>query len=278
MDIKKIILVAVGVLILATAAFFAGRMSGERKESVPDRAIIEKKQVVSPVAVTPEKEAFLAVVLDDFGYSIKNFSKIQDLGIPLTLAVLPGLRYSREACEMGIAKNLEIILHLPMEPEAKTWAREKNTVMAGMGEVEVAAILDESLGSLKGVSGVSNHMGSKATGDKKAALALMSSLKEKDLFFLDSYTTARSVCQESAGVYNVRYFKRDIFIDNDLNKNSIKSRLMEAADIALRKGSAIAIGHDKTETLDALREVAPDLKNKGIRFVTLTKLGILTAK
>jgi uncharacterized protein len=267
---KKTFIFAAIFLAVFAAAFLLGMNIGGRKISVTDSG----PGFVRSVSI--KDFPMLALVIDDVGYSGKNFEAIKELGIPVTLAVLPGLIYSERACEMAGENRLGLILHLPMEPKTGKWAREESTVMAGMSGDDVEAILDTALGSVVTASGVSNHMGSKATEDEKAVGSLMKALKKRDLFFLDSFTTPFSVCARVAGAHGVRYLKRDIFIDNIAQESSIREMLNEAGNAAIRRGWAIAIGHDREKTIEAIKREIPALLAKGIRFVTLEKIAVLT--
>jgi uncharacterized protein len=267
MNRYKGLLMFAAVIAIAAASFFFGRHVGERRLEKTDRRSVGTAEKVPD----PEKSV-LAIVIDDVGYSRKNFEAIKRTGIPLTLAVLPGHRYSVEASEFAALNGLDVILHLPMEPVSRNWAREKHTLMSGMSEDETEDMLAASLSSTPGTSGVSNHMGSKVTADEKTVNALMRSLKKRELFFLDSLTTPHSICESAAGHYGVPYLRRDVFIDNRPEKDYISGQLMKAGEMALEKGRAIAIGHDRENTIAALKEIAPELKKRGIRFVTLKEM------
>ena len=225
------------------------------------------------VPKVPEKKyPLIAVVLDDFGYSAKNLEPLKKIGAPVTLAVLPGLPYSARVSDFSRKNGMEAILHLPMEPEKVTGSLEKDTIMTGMDAAKIKSIMRRDLSSVPGASGVSNHMGSKATGDRKVMEEIVSVLKDDDLFFLDSMTTGRSVAGEAASEKGVPYIRRDIFIDNKLDVGYIELQMEEAADMALKKGSAVAIGHDRAETVEALSRAVPAAEKRGIKFVTLSEL------
>jgi polysaccharide deacetylase 2 family uncharacterized protein YibQ len=102
--------------------------------------------------------------------------------------------------------------------------------------------------------------------------SVMAFLKTKDLFFLDSFTASGSVCPEIARQTGIEFIQRDVFVDNEMDRTSIMTKFREAADIALRKGSAVAIGHDRSLTVKTLKEIGPELKAKGIKFVRLSEL------
>jgi uncharacterized protein len=231
---------------------------------------------VSPVADIPITRSGpkpkLALVLDDFGYSNKNFDVLTSIDVPLTLAVLPGIRYSNEACAVVVHSNMEVILHLPMEPMRENAPIEKDTILVDMDDAAIKSILEKSLNSVPGARGVSNHMGSKATGDARVMKVVFGELKRRDMFFLDSMTTPDSVCAAIASEMDVPYVKRDIFIDNVQEEAAIIKQIGKALKIARAKGEAVAIGHDRKITVEALKLIVPYIQKRGIELVALSEL------
>lgn len=255
-----VIIVLVGAALLVFGLLWEG----------PPRKVEEVEiEIIEEVPVKPE--ALLAVVLDDFGYSKRNLDKIKELDVPITLAVLPNIYYSSAASSLS-SSNIEIVLHLPMEPESLESSIEENTLMSGMTEERVRKIIDSDLKSVKNAKGISNHMGSKGTRDERIVSVVMDEAKKRDMYFLDSMTTPGSVCRKIAQKKGVPYAKRDIFIDNVLEEEKIKKELNKASNIALEKGKAVAIGHDRLETVQALKEEVPLLREKGIKFVKLSEV------
>ncbi len=220
----------------------------------------------------PGPKPKLALVLDDFGYSNKNFDLLKSMDVPLTLAVLPGVRYSNEACSVVVHSNMEVILHLPMEPMRENAPIEKDTILVDMDDAAIKSILEKSLNSVPGVRGVSNHMGSKATGDARVMKVVFGELKRRDMFFLDSMTTSDSVCEAIASEMDVPYVKRDIFIDNVQKKDAIIKQIGKAVKIAREKGEAVAIGHDRKLTVEALKLIVPYIQKRGVQLVALSEL------
>lgn len=231
--------------------------------------IFEKKP--EPVSM-PEEGPFIALVIDDFGYAKRNFKTLEEIRSRFTMAVLPNTPYADEACAFAETNGLETILHLPMEPENTREALEKDTIKTDMDRKTVTRILADDLRSVYAARGVSNHMGSRATCDMSLMTTLMQELRKKDLFFLDSFTSAGSICEKAAQTAGVDYLRRDIFIDNRLDSEYIKNQLKKLEKIARAKGDAIGIGHDRSLTIDVLREVMDGMEKSGIRFVTLSEL------
>lgn len=237
----------------------------------------EPEQEVAEVKVEEKieeeiKAPLVALVLDDFGYSKKNLESLKEIGAPVTLAVLPNIPYSEEVCRFAEENDMEVILHLPMEPKDSTLALEKDTILVGNDDDAIKGSLKSSLTSVSSAKGVSNHMGSKATSDARVISVIFGYLKERDLYFLDSVTTNASVCEEVAREKDLAYVKRDIFIDHEKNIEYIKAQLAKVEKVAIRDGSCVAIGHDRGQTIEVLREVVPAMKEKGVKFVKLSEI------
>ena len=128
---------------------------------------------------------------------------------------------------------------------------------------------------IKFAVGVNNHMGSKIMEDKRILNIFFKILKEKELIFVDSKTTNKSVAKDLAKKYNLKFYERDIFIDNK-NLNIVKKNLVKALEIAKKKKIAIAIGHVGPAggkiTVQAIKEFYAEYKNQKIKFITLSEL------
>lgn len=273
----KIVLIAISVVAVAASLFVVWRMT-----HVPKRKIVIKKHV-AVVKEAAKKKALpeiqkkiprpkIAIVLDDFGYNMNNLDALFSPGLPVTLSVLPNLPYSRRVAEMARSKGFEVILHLPLEANDKSAPAESDTIRTDMNEKVIESMLDQELASVPGLTGISNHQGSKATENTATMSVIMADLKKKNLYFFDSLVTDKSVCRDVAKKFNVRYAKRDIFLDDDLSQEYIEKQMLSLRRFAFRKGSAIAVGHDRKSTLAVLKRMMPELAAEGIEFVTLSDM------
>jgi polysaccharide deacetylase 2 family uncharacterized protein YibQ len=218
-----------------------------------------------------ELKGKIAIVIDDWGYNQNNLASLKKIPYPLTIAVLPNLSYSYQVSEALHNLGKEIILHLPLEPREK-YRLEQNTVLAGMSESQIRKIVSEDLSSLPFVKGVSNHMGSKATEDARTMRIVFDELKKKNLYFLDSFVSTKSICANIAGEKKLLFAKRDIFLDNKEESSYIKSQLNKLKKKATKYGQAIGIGHDKKITLQVLNEMMPELEKEGFSFIFVSDL------
>ncbi|MFH1305348.1 MAG: divergent polysaccharide deacetylase family protein [Candidatus Omnitrophota bacterium] len=231
------------------------------------------KPPVSPVEIVqPEKLlSVAALVLDDFGYSRRNLAALKEVGVPLTMAVLPHAPYTEEACSFAKKNGFEVILHLPMEPEGQNIRAEEDTIAGGMGEERVTEIMIRAFKSVPPAKGASNHMGSRATADARVMSLVLDDMARRGIFFLDSYTTKDSVCADVALEKGVPCVKRDIFLDNKNDEEYIKEQIRKFERMVLDNGFAVAIGHDRPITISVLKETVAGMKERGIRFVRLSE-------
>jgi len=222
----------------------------------------------------PLIKAKIAIVLDDWGYNLDNFYILKDIHQPLTLAILPHLNYSQQIARLAKSADKELILHLPLEPKKSNdylgW--EKFTITVDMSEAKIKEILLKALENLELVKGVSNHMGSRATEDERTMSVIFKELKRRDLYFLDNYVTAGSICRKLANKLSLKFVVRDVFLDNEKNADYIKNQLKKLKNIALNKGKAVGVGHSHPLTLKVLKEEIPKIEKEGFEFVFLSEL------
>ncbi|OGX24521.1 MAG: hypothetical protein A3J51_03270 [Omnitrophica WOR_2 bacterium RIFCSPHIGHO2_02_FULL_45_21] len=222
--------------------------------------------------VPEDYQGKIAIVLDDWGYSLSNADALKEIKEPLTLAILPRRTYS--ATIAGIAKEIgkETILHLPLQPQRqKKYRFEPDTILITMTRQEVLKILEADIKNLPGINGVSNHMGSLATENEPLMKIIFNELKKRKLYFLDSYT-AKSVCKGLAGNVGLAYARRQVFLDNKNDAQYIRGQLELLARIARQSGYAIGIGHDRPKTLEVLSRAMRELKKRGFKFVYVSEL------
>ena len=216
----------------------------------------------------------LAIIIDDFGTAPREvLDGLSRLEVPWTASVIPGLPRSREQAELLASRRIPLMLHLPMEPEdGAAWDLGAGAIYASTPAAEVDRLLRESLEDVPGARGVNNHMGSRATAQPPVMRALMTSLRERGLFFVDSVTSPRTVGPIEAGRSGVRWTRRDVFLDPEDDPAVIREQMERALAEAAKKGRAVVIGHPRPNTLAALQRWIPRAKERGYEFVTVDRL------
>lgn len=215
----------------------------------------------------------VAVVIDDMGVSVPHTRDILSLEKPVTASFLTYGAANRKQVITAKEKGVEVMLHVPMMPHSKADLAPV-TLSPDMSEDEIKNDLAQMLDRYKGLGmkGINNHMGSLFTEDEKSLSSVMQILKERNLFFLDSKTTAKSVGAKVAAEYGVPYIARDVFLDNENDYNYIMKQLRQTEKIAHMRGYAVAIGHPRSQTYLALRDWIKELPERKIRLVRLGDL------
>ena len=222
--------------------------------------------------VRPPATARVAVIFDDAGGSLEDIEAIIGLERPVTIAVLPGLRFSREVAERARTAGLEVFLHLPLEADDPTKAMGPGGIAAAMSDEEITATVHAGLASVPGAVGVNNHMGSRGTADKRVMRAVLGVLKARGLIWVDSVTSLRTVGARLAVEMGIPTASRQIFLDNEDEPEAIRAQISRLMDIARRQGQAIAVGHAHRLTAQVLREMLSEFDSLGIELVPASAL------
>jgi hypothetical protein len=232
-----------------------------------------------PAATMPggQESPRLAIIIDDMGHDRAPAEELLALPIPLTISILPHLPLSAEVAEEAFRRGDQVLLHLPMEPEAGSGGpdgamQESIELRVGMSASDVNSTLAGMLETVPHAVGVNNHEGSRATSDAPLMRALMPALRQRNLFFIDSRTSATTVAYSTALRDGVPAAARKVFLDDIVTEEAVLTQLELAAKEAQRDGSAIAIGHPHAATIAALTQAAPALESRGIRLVFASDL------
>lgn len=198
----------------------------------------------------------VAIVIDDLGRSRKTALEIFQINVPFTLSILPHESSSRWIAQEGYSLGFEVIGHIPMEAK-KPMELGKGGLYLKMTDDEIIETLSGNISALPDIQGISNHMGSALTEDRRTMQLIMTVLHEYQLYFLDSLTTAGSVGYEIARSRDVRAMKRDVFLDYMDDSVYIGKQWEELVRAAEEKGYAIGIAHPRKNTLEFFRKTLP---------------------
>ena len=163
-------------------------------------------------------------------------------------------------------------MHLPMEPLSYPKLKPgPGALLIAMSPAQLRRTTLEDIKGVPGATGANNHMGSRFTESRRALAPVLSVLKKRGLFFIDSFTSPRSAALALAREMGLRTGRRSVFIDHDPSPRAVRRQIRRALALAKRRGGVIAIGHPHQATLDALEEMAPLLRKR----VQLTKASAL---
>jgi hypothetical protein len=214
----------------------------------------------------------IAVVIDDMGLDRRRSARAVELPGPVTLSFLPYAEELPAQTRLARRRGHELLVHVPMEPLGSSNDPGPGALTVGLAGDEITARLRHDLARFDGFVGINNHMGSKFTGFAPGMATVMAELRARGLLWLDSRTAGGSVGTAMAREYEVPHVERDIFLDNNPALAAVQHQLSELEAVARRRGAAIAIGHPKDHTLDALSAWLPTLPERGFVLVPLTHL------
>jgi polysaccharide deacetylase 2 family uncharacterized protein YibQ len=215
----------------------------------------------------------VAIIIDDMGSNLREVQQLTAIGVPLTFSVIPGLGKSTEVAEFAHDHSYDVMIHMPMEPLDYPRRRlEKNGLLMSESDGEIEKQVDDYMREVPYAVGANNHMGSRFTEDQQKMQDVLQILKQKNMFFIDSMTTPKSVGARVAREMGVKTASRNVFLDNVQDVAAIRKQLREVTRVAAKRGSAIAICHPHKATIEALTAELPLLKKEGIRFVSVSKL------
>jgi len=228
--------------------------------------IFEKKITTTPVV------ARVAIIIDDFGFNGPSMHDFVKIDYPLTFAVLPYLKYSKEASELGHRSGKEIMYHLPLQ--GTRVELNVNVITITMTKEEIQKKFEEGLKWIPYAVGVNNHMGSMVTENTEEMKIILGKIKEKGFFFVDSYTSEKSVAKKVAREMSIKTGKRSVFLDMENFKDVayIKKQIEKLVSVAKKNGEAIGIGHNRIWTAQALAEELPKFKDEGVQLIFASQI------
>ena len=241
-------------------------------EIYPKKDFLSTKQKQKPAAPFTGRLPKIAIIIDDIGYDSNLVEKFIRLETPLTLSILPQSPQKNRIVNLARAARVDIMLHQPMEPnEYPKINPGPGTLLTNMSPDELIHLLNKNLDEIPYVKGVNNHMGSRMTSRSDQMRQIFSVLKKRDLFFVDSRTTAQTICKMSAQLLHIPFGERDVFIDHRHQKDFIEKQMKELVRIARSHGEAIGIAHPHAATYQVLQQLIPQLK-KDVAFVPVSDL------
>jgi hypothetical protein len=215
----------------------------------------------------------IAILIDDIGQDLKPLDELLRLDAPIAFSVLPFRSHSVTAARKIHEAGREVLLHLPMEPlDYPERDPGEGAILTAMSDREIRSQVEKDLKAVPFARGVNNHMGSRFMQDGKKLRVLFGKLRERDLYFIDSLTTASSRAAEVADETAVPFASREVFIDHAVDRDIVFRNLEGLLKKQGRRQSFLVIGHPYPETIQALKTYLPRLRSAGVEVIPLSRL------
>lgn len=224
----------------------------------------------TPVGGHTTPRGSIVLIIDDLGFDGQPLERVMALDPNINAAILPNGRRAAEFAERLNARGFEILCHLPMEPRGRE-TPGANAILTSMSDDEIVRLTRANVEAVPHARGVNNHMGSRATTDRRVMSKVISSLP-RGMYFIDSRTTGGSVAADVARELNVPTAARHVFLDDVATEAAVRKQLDELAEAAESRGVAIGIGHPYPVTLRVLADELPELKARGFRLIRASEV------
>lgn len=287
--VQIFLLIIGGILVFALVFFSFFRPSAKSLVGFDLEQVIGRGKItpspssppdVSPIASKPRPSStyqletpVISIIIDDNGYNFQQSKIALSLPVPLTISVMPSLKYSRDVALEAEKMGKEVILHCPMESyKGNDWLGP-GAILTSMSDEDVKKQIEADLYDVPGAIGMNNHMGTKVTEDPRVMKAILSYLKERGLFFLDSRVTPRSQAKKIGDQIGIPVLENDLALDHDTDPQMIRESMRKLGEIARRKGQAIGIIHIYTkDIISLLQEGINSWAKEGIRIVPISEI------
>lgn len=213
----------------------------------------------------------VAILIDDMGYNRRINNAFLKLEAPLSFSFLPTAPHTPKLAKKAKGLGKDVLVHLPLEPVNSAIDPGPGVLRLSMDFDSMLQILRKDLDAVPGAIGVNNHMGSKFTTSKRGMELILTEIKRRGLFFVDSRTTHDSVAYVTARSMGIPAAERTVFLDHDTQKESIRREIKKMVKLSMANGCALAIGHPTSNTWKVLYEELPRV-SKHVRIVPVHKI------
>jgi uncharacterized protein len=257
-------------LLLSLLSFGPSLHSKTIVKQIPPSSVSNDYSISSIVRIGSHDRPRVAIIIDDAGDNLNLLEHLVELPFSVTVSVIPGSLHDAESAGWAKRHGFEIMVHLPMEPEAYPEKDPgKNAILTSMNNRKLKEMTLDLIEEIPYASGVNNHMGSRFTRSTAKMNPVMDMIARKELYFVDSRTTPYSTAFQIAQWKKIPSAERNLFLDDDSGK--ILERFRELVELARTQGSAIGIAHLRPISLDMLKSI--DISDyRDIQFVFASEL------
>lgn len=197
------------------------------------------------------KKPKLAIIIDDVATK-KQIEYIKNSQTLLTPSFLPPANNHKNSDKL--VDNFDYyMIHLPLE--AMNFSKpEAYTLTTNMNYDEIEKFIAKLRELYPKAEFINNHTGSKFTSNVESMKMLLKAMQKYNFAFIDSKTISNSALPELAKEYNMKNVYREVFLDNINEVSKVRKMIEQAVKIAKKRGFAIAIGHPRKPTMQALKE------------------------
>jgi len=224
----------------------------------------KKEKVTEKKSFKYKGKPKLAIIIDDVSF-LNEAKRIKQIPFKVTPSFFPPTKFHPDTVKLSNEFKFAMI-HLPLEAMGFMHP-EPGTLHANDSKSIIKKRIMQIKKEFPKIKYYNNHTGSKFTSNLRAMQDLIGIMKNENLHFVDSRTTAQTKAGIVSKKLHARLLSRDVFLDNIAKPKNIIKQLKKAVQIAKRQGYAIAIGHPHPNTLKTLIGAKKYLKNVKLVYV-----------
>jgi uncharacterized protein len=220
------------------------------------------------------RTAKMAILVQDFGFEA-NQTTIEYLSFtePLTVSLVPAKRLSAWTARIANEYRKEIVLLLPMEPMPRALQRQtEKVILLHSSEQNIRSTLTWATQSIPYYAGFSSYYGSEVLQDSRIMSIVLSDIRKRQSYFIDTRITRKSVVRAVAEKTGVPWCGIDGQIGENTDPSRLRDTLRHFGMIAQKTGSVLVGAAPTLQFIRALREELPVLKQNGIRMVYVSEV------
>ncbi|MGB3209658.1 MAG: divergent polysaccharide deacetylase family protein [Desulforhopalus sp.] len=210
----------------------------------------------------------VAIIIDDMGYHESIGTDLLECPFELTYSFLPFAPHTKKLEWMAYLSGKTIFLHLPLQPKGDEWNPGPGALALEDSPETQKTKFEKCFEQVPHAVGVNNHMGSLYTENEVAMTILLKEISDRNLCFVDSYTSSGSLGLRIAQELEVKSARRHVFLDNILEQEKICAQFEKLVNIAEKYGVGIGIAHPHQVTADAISFCGETYKSR-VRYVSV---------
>lgn len=216
----------------------------------------------------------LSIIIDDFGYfGSKKLDDFLRINKNITFSILPELPFSQVVMQKADNQDRETMIHIPMEPISYPQNDPgDNAIFVDLTSKEIRKRMKKYLKNLPLCIGANNHMGSLATQHEYIMTPVLKTLKENNLFFVDSRTSQKTIAYSLAKDMGMDTYKIDFFLDSGSADGRVQRMTDKIKKYAQTHREIVVISHCSSKSLKELKQILQNLEGSDIKVVKISDI------
>lgn len=215
----------------------------------------------------------IAIVVSELGLSAdmtEAASRLLDPAVTFAFLPFPAAAPVKDQVVSTRAAGHEALVMVPMEPaDYPASDPGPNSLLTHLTEADNRTRLLKALAAVPGAVGIVPFMGESFLEDGEAVTALMNSLRDRGLLYLDIGSGPSSLAPV-AHQLNVTLTRRDLELDEQPTAAGVAAELAKLEEKARHEGAAVAVTRPYPVVLQAIANWTRDLGQRGIALAPLS--------